>query len=68
MYIHKIITYLMRDVAKSSGITDTVRFCKFLVGCAALSGSINRTSASFAQRSATVPLKELWETGRSRRT
>lgn len=28
-----IETYLMRDVAESSGITDTVRFRKFLVGC-----------------------------------
>lgn len=31
-----IDTYLMRDVAESGGITDTVRFRKFLVGCAAL--------------------------------
>ena len=54
-----IETYLMRDVAESSGITDTVRFRKFFVGCAALSGSINRISASFAQRSTIVPLKEL---------
>ena len=35
-----IETYLKRDVAESSGITDTVRFRKFFVGCAALSGSI----------------------------
>lgn len=29
-------TYLMRDVSEAGGITDTVRFRKFLVGCAAL--------------------------------
>lgn len=29
-------TYLMRDVAEAGGITDAVRFRKFLVGCAAL--------------------------------
>ncbi len=31
-----IDTYLMRDVAEAGGITDTVRFRKFLAGCAAL--------------------------------
>lgn len=31
-----IDTYLMRDVAEAGGITDTVRFHKFLVGCASL--------------------------------
>ena len=31
-----IDTYLMRDVAEAGGITDAVRFRKFLVGCAAL--------------------------------
>lgn len=31
-----IDTYLMRDVAEAGGITDTVRFRKFLLGCAAL--------------------------------
>lgn len=29
-------TYLMRDVAEAGGITDAVRFRKFLLGCAAL--------------------------------
>ena len=29
-------TYLMRDVTEAGGITDTVRFRKFLVGCASL--------------------------------
>ncbi len=31
-----IDTYLMRDVAEAGGITDAVRFRKFLLGCAAL--------------------------------
>ena len=35
-YNSYIDTYLMRDVADAGGITDTVRFRKFLSGCAAL--------------------------------
>lgn len=31
-----IDTYLMRDIAEAGGITDTVRFRNFLVGCASL--------------------------------
>lgn len=31
-----IDTYLMSDVTEAGGITDTVRFSKFLVGCASL--------------------------------
>ena len=31
-----IDTYLMRDVAEAGGITDAVKFRKFLLGCAAL--------------------------------
>ena len=31
-----IDTYLMRDVTEAGGITDAVRFRKFLVGCASL--------------------------------
>ena len=31
-----IDTYLMRDAAEAGGITDAVRFRKFLVGCASL--------------------------------
>ena len=38
-------TYLMRDVAEAGGITDTVRFRKFLAGCAALvSEQVNYTT------------------------
>ncbi len=33
-----IETYLMRDVSEEGGITDTVRFRKFLNACAALAG------------------------------
>ena len=29
-------TYLMRDIAEAGGITDAIRFRKFLLGCAAL--------------------------------
>lgn len=40
-----IDTYLMRDVAETGGITDTVRFRKFLAGCAALvSEQVNYTT------------------------
>ncbi len=38
-------TYLMRDVAEAGGITDTVKFRKFLVGCASLvSEQVNYTT------------------------
>jgi len=40
-----IETYLMRDVAEAGGIIDTVRFRKFLVGCASLvSEQVNYTT------------------------
>ncbi len=40
-----IDTYLMRDVAETSGITDVVRFGKFLTACAALaSEQVNYTT------------------------
>ena len=40
-----IETYLMRDVAEAGGITDTLRFRKFLSGCAALvSQQVNYTT------------------------
>lgn len=35
-YNSYINTYLMRDVAEAGGITDTIRFVKFLRACAAL--------------------------------
>lgn len=45
-----IDTYLMRDVTEAGGITDTIRFRKFLVGCASLvSEQVNYTTlAEFA--------------------
>lgn len=59
-----IDTYLMRDVAEAGGITDTVRFRKFLIGCAALdSEQVNYTtlaeSADIAQPTAKEWLRVL---------
>lgn len=59
-----IDTYLMRDVAEAGGITDTVRFRKFLIGCAALvSEQVNYTtlaeSAGIAQPTAKEWLRVL---------
>ena len=55
-----IDTYLMRDVAEVGGITDTVRFRKFLLGCAALvSEQVNyRTLAESAD--ITQPTAKEW--------
>lgn len=55
-----IDTYLMRDVAEAGGITDTVRFRKFLLGCAALvSEQVNyRTLAESAD--ITQPTAKEW--------
>ena len=39
-------TYLMRDATEAGGITDTVRFRKFLVGCASLVSEQTRRSYS----------------------
>ena len=42
-------TYLMRDATEAGGITDAVRFRKFLVGCAALvSEQVNYTTLAEA--------------------
>lgn len=59
-----IDTYLMRDVAEAGGITDTVRFRKFLVACASLvSEQLNlktlAESADIAQGTAKEWLKIL---------
>ncbi|MBR2024465.1 MAG: ATP-binding protein, partial [Clostridia bacterium] len=44
-YNSYIDTYLMRDIAETGGITDTIRFKKFLSGCAALvSEQVNYTT------------------------
>ncbi len=63
-YNSYIDTYLMRDVAETGGITDTVRFRKFLVGCASLvSEQVNYTtlaeSADIAPSTAKEWLKVL---------
>lgn len=59
-----IDTYLMRDVTEAGGITDSVRFRKFLVGCASLvSEQVNYTtlaeSADIAPSTAKEWLKVL---------
>ena len=59
-----IETYLMRDVAEAGGITDAVRFRRFLVACAALvSEQLNYTTlaeaADIAQSTAKEWLKVL---------
>lgn len=59
-----IETYLMRDVVESGGITDAVRFRRFLVACAALvSEQLNYTTlaeaADIAQSTAKEWLKVL---------
>lgn len=59
-----IDTHLMRDVTEAGGITDTIRFRKFLVGCASLvSEQVNYTtlaeSADIAPRTAKEWLKLL---------
>lgn len=59
-YNSYIDTYLMRDVAEVGGITDSVRFRKFLSGCAALvSEQVNyETLAESAEISA--PTAKEW--------
>ncbi len=55
-----IDTYLMRDVTEAGGISDTVRFRKFLTACAALvSGMVNyKTLADTAEIS--QPIAKEW--------
>ena len=55
-----IDTYLMRDVAEAGGITDAVRFRKFLLGCAALvSEQVNYTTLAEAA-DITQPTAKEW--------
>lgn len=56
-YNSYVDTYLMRDVAEAGGITDTVRFGKFLTACAALTAEqINyKTLAEAAEISQPSP-------------
>jgi predicted AAA+ superfamily ATPase len=59
-YDSYIDTFLMRDVAELGGVTDTLRFHKFLTACAALTGEqVNyRTLAEAADISA--PTAKEW--------
>lgn len=53
-------TYLMRDVAEVGGITDTIRFRKFLSGCAALvSQQLNYTTLA-ESADISVPTAKEW--------
>ena len=55
-----IDTYLMRDVAEAGGITDAVKFRKFLLGCAALtSEQVNYTTLAEAA-DITQPTAKEW--------
>lgn len=59
-YSSYIDTYLMRDVAEAGGITDTVRFRKFLSGCAALvSEQVNYTTLAESADIA-IPTAKEW--------
>ncbi len=59
-YDSYVDTYLMRDVAEVGGIVDTVRFRKFLAGCAALvSEQVNYTTLA-ESADITVPTAKEW--------
>ena len=52
-------TYLMRDVMEAGGITDVVKFRKFLVGCAALVGEqVNYVTLASSADISSVTAKE----------
>ncbi len=54
-----IDTYLMRDVTEAGGITDTIRFRKFIVGCASLvSEQVNYTTLAEAADISPTTAKE----------
>jgi len=54
-----ISTYLMRDVAELGGITDTLRFSKFLAACAAfVAGQVNYKTLAEAAEIAQPTAKE----------
>ncbi len=55
-----IDTYLMRDVAEAGGITDTVRFRKFLLGCAALVSEQVNYSTLAESADITQPTAKEW--------
>lgn len=59
-YNSYIDTYLMRDVAEVGGITDTVRFRKFLLGCAALVSEQVNYSTLAESADITQPTAKEW--------
>lgn len=59
-YNSYIDTYLMRDVAEAGGITDTVRFRKFLLGCAALVSEQVNYSTLAESADITQPTAKAW--------
>jgi len=59
-YNSYIDTYLMRDVAEAGGITDTVRFRKFLLGCAALVSEQVNYSTLAESADITQPTAKEW--------
>lgn len=55
-----IDTYLMRDVAEAGGITDSVRFRKFVAGCAALVSEQVNCSTLAESADISVPTAKEW--------
>jgi len=55
-----IDTYLMRDVAEAGGITDAVKFRKFLLGCAALTSEQVNYSTLAEAADITQPTAKEW--------
>lgn len=59
-YSSYVDTYLMRDVTETGGITDTVRFRKFLSGCAALVAEQVNYSTLAESADISVPTAREW--------
>lgn len=55
-----IDTYLMRDVAETGGITDTIRFRKFLSACAALVSQQVNYSTLAESSDISIPTAKTW--------
>ncbi|MBQ2881942.1 MAG: ATP-binding protein, partial [Clostridia bacterium] len=59
-YNSYIDTYLMRDIAEAGGITDAVRFRKFLSGCAALVSEQVKYSTLAEAADISLPTAKEW--------
>ncbi len=59
-YSSYINTYLMRDVAEEGGITDIVRFHRFLKGCAALTAELVNYAALAEAADISEPTAKEW--------